>query len=352
MTTRTRSKIALAAALACTAGLAHSQSSVTLYGIVDAGYYAKQLAGETRLHTLTSGVMSTSRWGFRGSEDLGGGLRANFDVSGFFRGDTGDQGRFPNDPQFSRFAWVGLSSTTMGRLRLGRITTPGFLMGITTSPFGDSTVVGPYLLHTYLGSASQPLMTGSGATDSAWSNSVVYNTPVWGGLSFTAQVAAGEGTTGGRRVALGANYASGPLTAGLVYDKLEDMALNFSKPPASVPMTEGETLQAAVTYDFKVVRVFAKYGSTTLENAATEIQLDTAALGVSVPLSAQGRLMLEGAHTTREQTALADVKRSTVSFGYLHEFSKRTDLYAVAISDKLTNVKRGTGYTLGLRHNF
>lgn len=351
MTPDTRSKITLAAALACGAGLAHGQSSVTLYGIVDAGYYSKQLAGETRLHTLTSGVMSTSRWGFRGSEDLGGGLRGLFDVSGFFRTDTGDQGRFPNDPIFSRFAWVGLSSPTLGRVRLGRVTTPGFLMGITTSPFGDSTTVGPYLLHTYLGSASQPLMTGSGATDSAWSNSVAYNTPVWGGFSLSGQVAAGEGTTGGRRGSLGASFASGPFTVGVVYDKLEQMSLNFSKPPASVPMIDGDTLQAALTYDLKVVKLFAKAASTELERPGTTIQLDTVSLGALVPVG-RGRLMLEGARTEKEQTAVADATRTTVSFGYGHDLSKRTDLYAVVMSDKLTNAKRGTGYTVGVRHNF
>lgn len=353
MMKNTRSKMAFAAALACTAGLAQAQSSVTLYGIVDASYYSKQLAGETRLNTLSSGVMSTSRWGFRGSEDLGGGLRGLFDVSGFIRVDTGEQGRFPNDPIFSRFAWVGLSSPTAGRVRLGRVTTPGFLMGITTSPFGDSTTLGPYLLHTYLGSGSQPLMTGSGVTDSAWSNSVAYNTPVWGGFSVSAQVAAGEGTTAGRRYALGGNFVRGAFSVGVVYDQLEAMSLNFSKPPASFLIAEANTLQAAVTYDFKVVKLFAKVGSTKLERTVgtTFQQLDTIALGAVAPLG-KGRLMLEGARTEKEQTGVADVTRSTVSFGYGYDLSKRTDLYTAVIADKLTNVKRGTGFTAGVRHNF
>lgn len=351
MPSATRLKLTLAAALAATAGLAHGQSSVTLYGIVDAAYYARQLAGEERVHTLTSGVMSTSRWGFRGSEDLGGGLRGLFDVSGFFRTDSGDQGRFPNDLVFSRFAWVGLSSPTLGRVRLGRVTTPGFLMGITTSPFGDSTTVGPYLLHTYLGSPSQPMMTGSGATDSAWSNSVAYNSPVWGGFTVLAQVAAGEGGTGGRRAALGGNYTRGPFSIGVVYDKLEDMALNFSKPPQVIPMRDGDTLQAALTYDFKVVKLFAKYGSTELEQPATTIELDTVSLGALAP-AGKGRLMLEAARTKKDQTAAADQTRTTVSFGYGHDLSKRTDLFAVVMTDKLTDTDRGTGYTLGIRHNF
>lgn len=344
-------RLALAGWLAVSSGLATAQSSVALYGILDVGAYSKQLAGETRLKTLSSGVMSTSRWGFRGSEDLGGGLRAIFDVSSFLRADTGESGRFPNDGMYSRYSFVGLQSTTLGRLRVGRVTTPGFLLGITTSPFGDSTTVGPYLLHTYLGSASQPLMTGGGATDSAWSNSVAYNTPVFGGFSFSAQLAAGEGTTAGRRSAVGANYANGPFTVGVAYDKLDKMSLSFSKPPASILMEDASTLQAATTYDFKVVKLFAKYGSTKLERPGTEIQLGTVAFGALVPLGA-GRLMFEGARTNKEQTLLADVKRTTISFGYGYDFSKRTDLYAVAMSDKLTGAKGGFGYTLGIRHNF
>ncbi|WP_457419385.1 porin [Roseateles sp. P5_E7] len=343
--------VVLAAWLAASAGIATAQSSVSLYGILDAGAYSKQLAGETRLKTLSSGVMSTSRWGFRGSEDLGGGVKALFDVSSFLRADTGEQGRFPNDAMYSRYSWVGLSTPTLGRLRLGRVTTPGFLLGITTSPFGDSTTVGPYLLHTYLGSASQPLMTGGGVTDSAWSNSVAYNTPVFGGFSFSAQLAAGEGTTAGRRSAVGANYANGPFTLGVAYDKLDKMSLSFSKPPASILMEDGSTLQAAATYDFKVVKLFAKYGSTQLERPGTEIKLGTVAFGALMPLGS-GRLMFEGARTNKEQTLLTDVKRTTISFGYGYDFSKRTDLYAVVMSDKLTGVKSGFGYTLGIRHNF
>lgn len=344
-------RVALAAVLAASGGLACAQSSVSLYGIMDAGVYSKQLAGEARVKTLSSGVMSTSRWGFRGTEDLGGGLRAIFDVSSFVRADTGESGRFPNDGMYSRYAFVGLQSTTMGRLRMGRVTTPGFLLGITTSPFGDSTTVGPYLLHTYLGSASQPLMTGNGAPDSAWSNSVSYNTPVFDGFSLSAQLAAGEGTTAGRRSALGANYASGPFTIGVAYEKLDKMSMSFSKPPASILMEDASTLQAATTYDAKAVKLFAKYGSTKLERPGTDIKLGTVAFGALVPLGS-GRLMLEGARTNKEQTLLADVKRTTISFGYGYDFSKRTDLYAVAMSDKVTGLKNGFGYTVGIRHNF
>ncbi|RZJ08801.1 MAG: porin, partial [Rubrivivax sp.] len=218
-------------------------------------------------------------------------------------------------------------------------------------PFGDSTTVGPYLLHTYLGSASQPLMTGNGAPDSAWSNSVSYNTPVFDGFSVSAQVAAGEGTTAGRRSAIGANFASGPFTIGSAYEKLGKMSMNFSKPPASVLMEDASTLQVAATYNLQFVKLFGKYGNTKLERPGTEIELNTFAAGALVPLGS-GRLMFEAASTTRDQTLLADVKRTTISVGYGYDFSKRTDLYAVAMSDKVTGLKNGFGYTLGIRHTF
>jgi predicted porin len=278
-------------------------------------------------------------------------LKAIFDVSSFVRADTGESGRFPNDGMYSRYAFLGLQSTTLGRVRLGRVTTPGFLLGITTSPFGDSTTVGPYLLHTYLGSASQPLMTGNGAADSAWSNSVSYNTPVFDGFSVSAQLAAGEGSTGGRRSAIGANFASGPVTIGAAYEKMGKMSMSFSKPPASVLMTDSATLQVAATFNAQVVKLFGKYGNTKLERPGTEVQLNTFAGGALVPLGT-GRLMLEAASTKRKQTALLDVKRTTISAGYGYDFSKRTDLYAVVMSDKVTGLKNGFGYTLGVRHNF
>ena len=156
---------------------AGATSSVSLYGLLDVSAYDKQLSGERKLKSLQSGAMTTSRWGITGSEDLGGGLRAIFDLSSFIRVDTGASGRNDADPFFARLAYVGLASDQFGSLRMGRISTATFLSEVSFGAFLDSTNLGPYVLHTFQAPATQPMITGNGFLDSAWSNSISYSLP-------------------------------------------------------------------------------------------------------------------------------------------------------------------------------
>ncbi|MFM2449944.1 MAG: hypothetical protein RIS44_2394, partial [Pseudomonadota bacterium] len=100
-----------ATAILCAVGAApavQAQSSVTVFGLVDASIGRFQLPGGASITAVESGKMTTNNWGMRGTEDLGGGLKASFSLDGFFRADVGAQGRFNGDPMFTRSAWVGL----------------------------------------------------------------------------------------------------------------------------------------------------------------------------------------------------------------------------------------------------
>lgn len=111
-----KSLLALAA-LGAFAGVAHAQSSVTLYGIIDEGFNINTNAGGKHLYNLSSGVMQGSRWGLRGTEDLGGGLKAIFVLENGFDVNTGKLGQ--GGLEFGRQAYVGLSSP-YGTVTLGR----------------------------------------------------------------------------------------------------------------------------------------------------------------------------------------------------------------------------------------
>lgn len=338
---------AVAAAAASAGALA--QSTVNLYGSLDIAAYSKQLSGETRTKTLTSGIMNASRYGFSGSEDLGDGLKARFDLSGYTRVDTGETGRSATDGFFQRFSWVGLDGN-FGLARMGRISTPNFINTIRFNPFADSSLA-PVFMHTYIASGAQPMMTSHGTSDSAWSNSLAYTTPLLAGVQVALQAAANEGTGSGRRLGGSAYYGGGPFAVGLSLEHLSGMSLNFSKPPASVLINTARTIQLGSSYDFGVVKVFAQGQRETLENASVAITLKTAQIGASVPIGL-GRVLASYARTDKTQTALADLKRDTASLGYDYFLSKRTDLYAVLTSDKVSNLDRGTGAALGIRHNF
>lgn len=352
------------AALALGSPAAHAQT-VNLYGVLDAGLYAKQLAGTARTKNVDAGLMETSHIGFRGSEDLGGGLRALFDLSTFLRPDSGDAMRgVPGESFWSRAAWVGLSSD-WGTLRMGRISTPNFINNLRFNPFGPSATVSPTFLHTYVGSPTQPMTTGSGATDSAWSNSLAYGSQAFAGFTVALQGALGEGTPAGRRVGGSVSYGGpGPFAAMLSFDRTSRAALVFplalpALPGALPPFTAADfhTTQLGLSYDFGVAKLYGQLARTTIDGTRPtapgthEIALSTLQLGLSAPLGS-GRVLASAARTDKEQRLLADQRRSTLTVGYDHDLSKRTDLYVVAISDRVTGLASGLGWGAGMRHRF
>lgn len=105
-----RSAACLAAAMALLATGAQAQSSVELTGLLDLWGGRLEMAGDNgHRSVLNSGGMTTSWWGFKGTEDLGGGLKAGFALTSFLQADTGVPGRFTGDSFFSRDASVSLS---------------------------------------------------------------------------------------------------------------------------------------------------------------------------------------------------------------------------------------------------
>jgi predicted porin len=342
---------------------AAAQSAVTVYGVVDLAAYQKQLSGDARTRTLQSGGMTTSRLGFSGTEDLGDGLRAIFEMSGFLRADTGESGRNATDPYWARNAFVGLSSPRFGVIRLGRIPTATFLSEISFGAFLDSTNLNPYILHTFQPSGTQPMMTGNGALDSAWSNSIAYSLPALSslpGLSASIQVAAREGGATGRRVGGGLTYRSERFGVTFTFDDVRNGTLAAGAATAAAatharPMYTAntvKTVQGGAYYDFKVVRLWAQASRTNFKSATpAEITLKTTALSATVPAGG-GQVIVEWARTGQSRTGVVNARRDTQGLGYDYFLSKRTDLYAVALHDKVTRLSSGTGLALGMRHRF
>jgi predicted porin len=358
-------KFQVAVAALALAGPAAYAQSLSAYGVVDIGLYAKQLAGSARTKNVDSGIMETSYIGFRGSEELEGGLRAQFDLSTFLRPDSGEATRGVTGEAFwSRAAWVGLSGP-WGSLRLGRISTPNFINNLRFNPFGPSSTISPTFLHTYVGSPAQPMTTGSGATDSAWSNSAAYGSPAFAGFTVALQGAPGEGSSAGRRIGGSISYGGPqPVAATLSFDRTSRAALVFplalpSLPGSLPPYTANdiETMQLGASYDFQVAKVYAQVARTTIQGTRPtapgphEIELSTMQLGMSAPIG-PGRVLVSAARTDKQQRLLADQRRTTITVGYDHDLSKRTDLYAVALEDRVTGISRGIGWGAGIRHRF
>ena len=328
------------ACLAATAFGAQAQSSVTLFGLVDMSIGSNKAPGGLRQTGVDSGKLTTSHFGMRGAEDLGGGLSAVFRLEGFLLADTGASGRFAGDTLFSRAASVGLSSKSWGTLTLGRNTTPLFISTVSFNPFGDSYGYSPSVRHYFT--------SGTATGDSAWNNSALYASPDVGGFRFgligaaAATKSTGAGSSNGSNWGANVGYAGGPLSAALVYQSVKKDETRSV--PAAV-QADTRTWQLNGAYDFTVAKAFAQYGE--VKNTTTANRYRISELGARVPVGAGAVLAAWGRVAPK-----TGPDRNTVSLGYDYNLSKRTDIYAVAMRDKIDNLSNGSSYSVGVRHRF
>ena len=338
-----KSLIALGAALACL-GSVHAQSSVQVTGLVDAYVGSMRLAGASgHTNVVGSGGMTTAWFGFKGTEDLGGGLKANFLLTSFFQADSGAPTRqIPGDTFFSRDASVGLSGG-FGNVQLGRGMAPNFLPTILLNPFGDSFTVSPLVLHANVPNVGAGWFNQTTPVDTGWNNEIIYTTPNFGGLTANVHYQFGEqaGKSGKNNTGLNVMYFGGPLTLMGFYESAQ-----ISYATGGV-MDKQTDWMLGGAYDFGVAKAYATYGQAkTNDNDATDRK--TFSLGADVPVGA-GAIKLAIARTKMDNL---DLRRTTTSVGYDHNLSKRTDVYAVAMRDQITSLSSGTSLILGIRHRF
>lgn len=332
-----------------------AQTNVAVVGQMDLFTGSMRAAGDSASRSVVdSGGLTTSWLGFKGNEDLGGGLKATFQLTSFLRTDTGAYGRFTGDTFFSRDANVGLSGS-FGEISLGRDLSPSFLPLILFNPFGDSFTFSPLIVH-----AAVPLFNASGFNSSfagdvgGWSNEIKYTTPDFGGLKANLHYQFGETPGNNGRNNVGGNllYFSGPLSLTAFYHKVQ---VNNPLEAGIAPVMSANGLQAARqstwfvggAYDFGVAKLYATYDQTSHD---VEIKDKTATLGASVPFG--GGKVLAGYAQTRRDTTGTNVTRNTATVGYDYNLSKRTDVYAMLMNDRITGFDGGNSFGIGMRHSF
>jgi predicted porin len=290
-----------------------AQTSLTLYGIVDAGVVYEHGGATGSLTKLTSGVQSGSRLGFKGMEDLGGGLSAKFALEAGFNTDTGALGQ--GGLLFGRQAWVGLGSR-WGDVSFGRQYTPHYLLLDQVDPFG-----------TGLAGNSTNLMS----TTTRMNNTVKLATPAWGG--FTGELAYGFGEVAGnntanRQVGASLGYASGPLVLKVAHHRIED-----------APGTDSSrsTLLGG-KFDFGMAA--ASLGVGLNRGLGTTDNRDYM-LGVTVPV---GPGALLASFIRKDDRSGLNADADQWALGYTHPLSRRTNLYT---SFARINNDPGAGFTIG-----
>ena len=330
-----RLALAFAALTACVLpGLAAAQSQVTLYGVMDialAKYDAQRIKSEA--------TGATSRIGVRGSEDLGGGLKAIFQLEHQLNPDTGTQ--YNAGAFWSGRATVGLEGG-FGRVTLGREVNPSHFVEAGADPFTQDGTAGGYGSRGGISQANG----APGQIDTVRMNNAINYAFTASNLTFRAQTAAREGAdpTGNRPYAASVIYNDGTLQLGASY-------LNPSKPKDHWAYVSG-------TYDFKAAKLFAGLGQGV--NAFSQ-KIRQQILGASVPVG------LDDVRTTVSRTTSnGTVLQTKLALGYFHNLSKRTTVYADVVHDgkaggfvygpagwAATGVTIGkTGYDVGLKHVF
>jgi len=203
-------------ALASVANVAHAQSSVTLYGIVNEGIDYINNQGGGAVVGLIKGQTNGSRWGLRGTEDLGGGLKAVFDLENGFDGSAGTLSQ--GGRLFGRSAWMGLQ-TPYGKLTLGR----------QYDAMHDD--VGERLAATGIWAwiGSHPGDFDNLNANFRMDSSIRYVSPTYAGVKLDLLFAPG-GTAGnfgsGRRYQLAATYNSGPIIGAIAYENINNPAVS------------------------------------------------------------------------------------------------------------------------------
>ena len=319
--------------------LAQNTTQVQIYGLVGAyGAKIERSGGPEAVTQLGHGGLTTSYLGVRGTESLGGGYKAIFALESFFQTDTGAQGRNATDPLFSRNAYVGFEGG-FGKLTVGRQTNPTYINMNLLSPFGNSVVFSPLVLHSFVASYNGALIG-----DTVWNNAVQYTTPRVNGLAGNVIYGLGEtvGSTGTANLGLHANYTKGAFTAAFSAQRF--------RVPVTAPLTQQNGYLLGAAYDFKAVKVYGSFVRSMADGTVNDTKTWDA--GLKVPVTASGALLAEYAHTERTRATVPENVRKTASLGYDHVLSKRTDVYAIYMRDKQTGFEGGNSVALGIRHLF
>lgn len=350
-----RSLIALAV-LGGFSGLAAAQSTVTLFGIVDlSAKYVKNDGFSNRKSLANSGI-NTSRLGFRGVEDLGGGLRAGFWIEGGMTADDGTAGG-QNWQRRSTASLLG----GFGEVRLGRDYTPTFWNYTIFDPFGTNGVGAITNIARF--SAANGPGTVSQLTFVRANNSIGYFLPTnIGGIYGQAMAAAGEGAPGrylGGRI----GWAGGPFNVAVAYGEQETNAAGT---------LEYKTANIAGSWNFGFATLMLQFADQRNDLAVGGDQKERLWLvGAIVPLG-QGELRASYGRSDASGGAagFSSNDANQIAVGYVYNLSKRTALYATGsrIDNKgaqgfsvatgssspggPTAGGKSTGFEGGLRHSF
>lgn len=366
-------KSLIALAVLAASGAAMAQSSVTVFGVVDEA--VSYVNGGTNWNGINSGGNATSRIGFRGVEDLGGGLKANFWLEAGILADSGSGqsgGASGSGLEFKRRSTVGLEGG-FGEVRLGRDLTEAYKATSRYDVFGQVGFgvsrlwADANLGAAYVDSNGVTRNNSVALTTQRVSNMVTYVSPNISG--FKAAVNYGFGEVQGenrdsRYVGAGLTYDNGPLSLGLSGERSNRGANSNAAFDVTAWALGG-------SYDLGVVKLSAAYRDSQAKIlAGDKNKAKGYYFGLSAPVGAAGEVKASYNHYEGQRAGADKYKADQFALGYVHNLSKRTAVYGTyayiknkddgALGINLNGTTGGTlkdngsqhGLQVGIRHAF
>lgn len=337
-------KLVFLATLASVSTLAHAQSSVTLYGLIDVGMvYTNNTGGHSQVK-MSSGNINGSRWGLKGSENLGGGLQTLFVLESGYSLANGQLGQ--GGDLFGRQAYVGLSSASAGTVLIGRQ-----YDSITDYP-GPFEAANQWL--PYFGAHPADLDNVNGTN--RINNTIKFRSLNYGGFSFGGMYSLG-GVAGqytrNQIYALGAGYKQGPVALGVAYENIRDPNYSLYGNNASSSTTASnvtnrifsgyasahtqQVIAAGGAYTIGAATIGGTYSYTQFGNLGSETGLPTVNAGrsamfhnaeVNFKYQMTPAFLLGAMYDYTKGFGVYSATYQQGALGGVYLLSKRTDLYA------------------------
>ena len=339
------------------AGLASSaafaQTNVQIYGILDAGLaYAGNTQGRGSF-VNQNGILAGNRLGFKGTEDLGNGLKAVFTLEQGFNLNDGSQASATNGA-FQRQAWVGLAGG-FGTVTLGRQYAPGYAAFLANDALAGALLSAGMTLNQ----AAQ--FTIAGNSNARWNNSVKYVSPTVAGFTGEAIYRFGEASNdmaSNEGYGLGLNYKGGPVNVNYVYQHTDGSAqgtvegLTAVQWVASTPATGAiiDEHYVGATFDAGFAKFMGSYNwaQTTGRSGSGMQNAQMFVLGTIVPagkVNLHANYALLDLDGNNRRANAASGQAQSFGFAVTYPMSKRTVLYAGANYTDLPRNYASLGYT-------
>ncbi|MBS1187303.1 MAG: Outer rane porin protein 32 [Burkholderiaceae bacterium] len=311
------------AVLGAAAGVAHAQTNVVIYGVADIGL-VKETGSKLKMDEMVN-----NRIGFMGSEDLGGGLKATFQLEkrfDLFDGDTrGGAGK-----EFDGASNLGLAGASWGQVRFGRVNNLSVETIRKFDPFDQYGVGG---------------MFENSLRSARISNTARYDSPVWSGFQLGASYTLEQPGVANNAVPAGSNagyaltakYNNGPLALAANYDKLADS-------------NDSNNWNVAAAYKFGPAKVSALYEQAKLKYVSNDAKEKIWLVGVDYKIGAGAIVASYGQY--KYQDTGVDGKDKKYAIGYNHNLSKRTTAYAHYAHTSYEAADNVNGFQVGLTHKF